>query len=500
MTTRRFFHSNFAFIALYLMLAMPISVYSMSRTPFQIFRDLWTTQITDSIEPNLFTDVPNDALKQLYPLLKKELKIKHDVDFDSINNVGGVLTCLLKEKYGKKSNVKNDFYSIQYSSRSEDFDAYVQKYPESKFISEAKTRLEFLKECELLQTAQTKKNRNAWETFVNYCNSHPLYEYEGCNAISIQHRAIATSISEWYALTDRSSGDPAIYQDYDNYLKKYGKDAVFSNEANDSLNHNKELYDWNLAKANNSIVSYTQYLEEHESGRHVWNAKKLLEELELWEKTKASNSYEDYCNYYAQYPEGQFSEEAVKFIKAHETVAWEKAKKANNLKAYEDFVEQYPSGFYASEAQNNISTLRLAPYLKKDPSFNSISSVGYYSQPGYSLVCLGNVDTYKTITISLNGPTGFSKGFAPGTWQWIRVKNGKYKILVQASSVENWWGTAQFENKLYADAWYTSTTINGIKLPFGNTDTDATNKMLKDIKEKAADEEEKTLKYLLDLE
>ena len=161
---------------------------------------------------------------------------------------------------------------------------------------------------------------------------------------------------------------------------------------------------------------------------------------------------------------------------------------------------QYPNGYYANEAQNKITEIRLAPYLKEAPSFNSISHVGFYSHPGFSLICLGNIDKNNKMTISLKGPTGFSKTLAPGKYEWVRVRNGSYKILVQASKTENWWGNATFENKMYAGAWSTYTnTLFGVQ-KVTNKDEEALQKMREDISAKAAEEEINTKKYILGIE
>ena len=126
--------------------------------------------------------------------------------------------------------------------------------------------------------------------------------------------------------------------------------------------------------------------------------------------------------------------------------------------------------------------------------------MGFYSHPGFSLICLGNIDKNNKMTISLKGPTGFSKTLAPGKYEWVRVRNGSYKILVQASKTENWWGNATFENKMYAGAWSTYTnTLFGVQ-KVTNKDEEALQKMREDISAKAAEEEINTKKYILGIE
>lgn len=195
------------------------------------------------------------------------------------------------------------------------------------------------------------------------------------------------------------------------------------------------------------IIPFSSY-----NSLQISKANEMIDELELWNKAVASERYEDYCNYYVDYPDGLFAEKAIEKIQQKETADWKAALTNNSIKAYEDFVKKYPIGYYASNVQSLITELRLAPFLNTPPSFNDITAFGPYPHPGYSLVCLGNVDKQNTIRISFTGPTGFTKSFKAGSFEWIRVKNGNYKILVQASDTENWWGKALFENRVYADA------------------------------------------------
>ena len=305
----------------------------------------------------------------------------------------------------------------------------------------------------------------------------------------------------WYALTDRSYGtDPSIYTDYSNYLDKYGECAVFTDAARDSLALNKDKFDWRAAKAGNDITSFKKYVEEHADGRFVWFAEDNIAQIELWQRCTETDNYVDYCTYYNLYPDGPHAFEVIEKLQDHEASDWKAAKKKHTLASYERFVAKHPNGYYTSEAQNKITEIRLAPYLKESPSFNSISLVGYCSRPGYSMLCLSNIDKNNRITISLKGPTGFSKALAPGKHEWIRVKNGNYKILVQASKTENWWGNAQFENRMYAGAWSTYTNaLFGIQ-KVTNKDEEALSRIKEEIQQKAAEEDANTRKYILGLQ
>ncbi len=440
-------------------------------SPFATISTLLQQQGVDNV--NLLTVVPYETYNLISPQLKKALKVKDYVSYKPNSTISDVLTSMLKEKYGKKSNEKNDFLSIQYSTSSSDFEKYLKKYPDSKFASEASARLNCFKENELRIAAIEEDTREAYETFANLCANNAVCDYEGCEGIGAKNRKVADAVSKWYALTDRSTGsNPSLFSEY---ISQYGDDSPFALEAADSLDLNQDRYDWKTATSKDTKAAYESYLANHEDGLYQKRAGLVLEELSLWEKAKESDKYEDYCAYYEEYPEGKYADETIKKLKQKEETAWQQAQKKNTLAAYEDFVNKFPKGYYSSDAQNKMSEIRLAPFLNQPASIGDLEYVGGYSQLGYSLIFLGNSDKSKTVTASLTGPTGFSKKIKPGNYEWVKVKNGKYKILLQGSNVENYWGECTFEDRMYAGVFstYTQTTdLIGAYLKSGSNSVD----------------------------
>ena len=474
-----------------------LSVMSKSVSPFEAFHILWQQNVSSSEEFSLITDVSAETLEKIVPQLKKELKVKNDVHFSYPSNVGNILTTLLKERYGSKSNAKNDFLAIQYSTNSVDFDNYLKKYPDSKYKDEALAKAACFKGCEMMIEAKINKTRKSYEAFTAYCAKEPSCNYEGCATICDKINAIANEIVKWYDIIDSSAEKGSlIYRDYESYIQTYGEEGMFANAAIDSLSINKERFDWNNASSENTIKAYENYMNLHHDGLYYWRASFLVDEMKLWEKAETSRKYEDYCAYYSEYTDGIYAEKAIEKIKQFETDAWNVAKRKNTLAAYEAFLKQFPNGYYASEAGNKVTELRIAPYLKEKPTFSDMSYRGDYSKPNYSLICLGNVDRDKNITISLTGPTGFSKTFKPGQYEWVKVKNGTYKVLVQASTIMNWWGTAYFETGVYAQAWYSyMRDIIGHKIS-ENKNMTYVQMFLKVVNDRAKEETDKTQLYL----
>lgn len=474
-----------------LLFIFSLSIMSKSVSPFEAFHILWQQNVSSNEEFSLITDVPAEIVEKVLPQLKKELKVKNDVCFTYPSNVGNILTTLLKDRYGNKSNAKNDFLAIQYSTNRADFDDYLKKYPDSKYKDEALARAACFKGYEMLSEIQNVKTRKSYEAFVTYCAEHPSCNYEGCATICDKTNAIANEIAEWYDIVDSSADKgSSIYRDYESYIQTYGEEGLFANAATDSLYINRDRFDWNNAFSENTIAAYENYMNLHHDGLYYRRASLLVDEMNLWENAEASGKYEDYCAYYSEYTDGMYAEKAIERIRQFETDAWNKAKHKNTLASYEEFLKQFPNGYYASEAGNKVTELRLAPYLKEKPSFSDMLLCGDYSKPGYSLIFLGNLDTNKTITISLTGYNGFSKTFRPGQYEWVKVKNGVYKVLVQATLTRSWWGTAHFETGVYAGIWYTSSFI------FGPIPQDYVKKFGDVINKKVSDERVKTQQYI----
>ncbi len=480
--------------------AFPHSKAKSGNTPFSIFKDLYEEQGNASEGFTLLTPISMESMEAMDEHLKKALKVKDEINIADQSTAGTILTLLLKAKYGKKQNEKNDFLSIQYSTSSADFSSYLAAYPESKYAEEASARQLCFEENEAWQQALESGTRTAYESFAQFCEGHSTCSYDGCENLSETNHKRAEAVRAWYALTDHSGSDPGIYSEYSSYLDKYGNLSVFTTEAHDSLALNKDKYDWKTAKSLNDLTAYREYLKEHGDGRFVWFAENTVAQMELWERCQETDNYLDYCTYFDLYPDGIYAFEAIEKMQDHESADWDTTKKKNTLAAYEQFVKRYPNGYFTNDAQNKITEIRLAPYLKEAPSFNSISLVGYCSHPGYSMICLSNIDKNNSITISFKGPTGFSKTFAPGKHTWVKVKNGNYKILVQASKTENWWGNATFENRMYAGAWSTYTNALFGTQKVTNKDEEALAHIKEEISQKAAEEDENTRKYILGLQ
>ncbi len=419
----------------------------------------------------LTTTLPDTMMQTVVPQLAKAMKVKGDIniDFSEEHNTSEVLTVLMKAKYAKKSNKKADFYKIQYSLKTSDFDEYIKKYPKSKFVAEAENRRKCAELWADWKTTMLKsfiyETQESLEDFARkyYYDATPEICFaEGYEPISRKYYEEAEAIGEWLTLLKseqatrgltHGSKDCDIYLDY---LGRYGIYSYFGDVASDSLEACFDNRAWLEAEEQATIEAFEDYVAYFPKGRHTRHAQNKIDDWQAWATAREKNSYSGYCEYFNEYPEGDSVALAISYMKQKEQEWWDNAQKKNTLAAYDDFIDRFPKGYYSNEAKNKAGEMRLEGVKNEKETINSLEELGIYSQFGYSLVGLVNIDKETSMTISLIGKTGEKVVLEHGESQWVRVKNGKYKILVQAAGHENWWGNVEFENKIYADGWYST--------------------------------------------
>ncbi len=449
-------------------------------TPFGIFSKVWKNVHKDDTPVTLLTRVPKDKLKLMAQQLKKDFNVKKDVIFDQpYYYVGEVITAYTQQLYGGKADPENAFRAIQYSPFVDVMNSYIEKYPESPHCAEIIARRACFAENDLWEEAHEKKTREAYEAFASACSNTPC-KYEGCEAISAANHKNAEAVREWYALVDSSEKKgPSVYKDFANYIKKYGEDSEFAEEARIQYVLYKDRYDWSVALKQNTNKAIQGYLQNHPDGQYVEFARNMLEEVELWDKAKATHSYDDYCAYYDRYPDGEHAAEAIKLLKQYEEETWKATKASKKLDAYENFIKEHPKGYYANEARNIIAKTKMEQNKNVKPSFTEFKRAGDYSHPGYSLIYFGNADNkQRVLTFSMTGPTGYSESIRADDLKWVRVKNGTYEVLIQGTKDEIIRGSVTVENGIYYKVLWTG----------NNQNKETTDKMLNVIVDKVEEE------------
>lgn len=477
--------SAILFLTCFLSMPAKASTNGGKIDPFQFFKSLYQAQSTEAADFTVLTPVDTAIVSSIKADFLKALKVKQVVDLSACENVGAVLTEILRTKYIKKNDKKSDFLKIQYSPRSSDFAEYLSNYPESDFIEEAKLKQACLKQNEDWLEA---KATNTWDKYGEFAQTYAsriLCNYDGYGVIAQQNFRRVEETVAWLALIN--SVQLPKSKDYEQLVETFGNDLYYISEVNDSLKTCYEREDWETALAANNIDAYKQYLDKHGDGLHAWKARNSIAEIEAWQKAVTTDDYMAYCDYFQGYSEGAHIDEAIAYLKAKEEPLWKEATTKNTIAAYDDFISRYPKGFYANEAGNRAGELRLKPHQKKAKSINDLMRYGMFSETGYSLILLGNIDTDRSFTISLIGPTGFSKKLYHGQYEWVKVKNGTYKVLVEGSrsNLESWWGTTDFYNSVYGECWSTSTKTKS------NVDVAAESKYDKALCDRMVEEGEK---------
>lgn len=77
-----------------------------------------------------------------------------------------------------------------------------------------------------------------------------------------------------------------------------------------------------------------------------------------WTDAKQQNSVESYTHYIEQYPFGIYSEQAEAAL---DEITWLSAVGDNTLQGYQQYLENYPDGFYAETARNKIENIAAEP-------------------------------------------------------------------------------------------------------------------------------------------
>lgn len=441
-------------------------------TPYEMLVALLNAGDYPTTDLSLETLLPYDVVEGVLPSLKKNMKIKDKVALPVLPvpaSVSEVLTAMMQAKYGSKSNKNKDFEKIRYSLNSADFEQYIAKYPKSKHIAEAEGRRKCAEQHEDWLKAKRAGSREMYEAYAwkyYYGGKKPLEAPEGYETLVTFDYQRARAIASWYDMLQseidtywltNGTIDCSIYTDY---LDECGKYTCFTDVVNDSLNRCIERTAWQEADKTKTIASYQSYVDEFPDGLHVRYAKAKLDDWKAWHSARKMDSYSGYCEYFNEYPEGDSVALAIPHMKQKEQEWWDNAQKKNTLAAYDDFIDRFPNGYYASDAKNLAGEMRLKGMRNQKETIKGLVEIGKYSQLGYSLIGLANLDKSITMTVSLIGKTGEKVVLKHGKSHWTKVKNGKYKILVEASRHESWWGNVEFENGIYIGDWYSVTKYN----------------------------------------
>ena len=286
-------------------------------TPYQTLLNLLKENNYETNDINLATVLTDSQFKSVVPQLVKAMDIKDEVHFPQGCNISVLLTKLMKAKYGDKSDKKTDFYKIQYSLDPEDFKEYVEKYPKSKFISEAEARQKCAKQWSELMYAKQKSflydTRKRLEDYANkyYYDAKPeICTAEGYEPLSKANYKQAEAIGEWLTLLKSEQATKWLTNGnidctvYSNYLDHYGNYSVFADEANDSVRCCNDRNAWQIASEQGTIEAYQVYVSDFPKGIHSRYAQRKVNDWSAWKTAREKDCYSGYLEYYKNYPNG----------------------------------------------------------------------------------------------------------------------------------------------------------------------------------------------------
>ena len=439
---------------------------------------------------NLKSELPTEKIDSLKPEILKAFKIKgkESISFGKNPTVSSVLIRLMVAKTKKMGKMKPDFAIRQYNVSMNKLREYEAQYPNSPYSEEIQARIRCLRQDSIWRTiGKTTRHLDRMREYAEEYREPLACDFDDLKTLVEQNNRNAQAINAWTDLADHPGADSVMLQKYEAYAETYDYFPVLAQLASDSMEVVSERMDWKRAVAENKYATYKKYVKDYSDGLHVREAKAKIADFEAWTKAALQDTYLGYAAYYRDYPNGEFADKAAEKLKEREEAFWQETKKKNTLAAYDAFTDRFPNGYYSSEAQNKAGEMRFSKYKDDTPTISGMKSLGSSSEAGYSYVCLGNIDNSSSMTISLMGPTGFSRTFKHGQMEWVKVKNGHYRVLVQASNVQNWWGNSEFESGVYGDAWYTSNSINGFA--FGsNKDEKAEERIIAAIRAKILQE------------
>jgi formylglycine-generating enzyme required for sulfatase activity len=281
---------------------------------------------------------------------------------------------------------KTFWLSIEKSTDSADFDAYLRKYPSGNYKAIAENRLKQLK-----QPLVPEKAVITTATLPSATPVVPAASTKNTattSPISVLTKSGDTEATFWVEV--KSSGAKEYYEAY---LEQYPK-GKFVRLAKDELKtiSDEEKRERARQESDRKAKLASDELERTVQLEREWQAQ-LKSEQEAWNAAKKENTVVGYADYLAKYPHGRFAKLATVATQkavaesaerertevqrreraASEAAArvenehWQKVLKANDSLTVQSYLTSYPSGLFVSEAR-----VKLAEVKKKESALYSL--------------------------------------------------------------------------------------------------------------------------------
>jgi hypothetical protein len=127
----------------------------------------------------------------------------------------------------------------------------------------------------------------------------------------------------------------------------------------DFLPATREEISWWWAEAHDHSYNYLRYLSDWPRGRHVAEARVLVEERTRAETRRAQIRQANAAA--AQVKAETETASSHDLQSRRENFFWKQACTANTIESYNDYLREFPQGIYAAQARGKIKALSPAP-------------------------------------------------------------------------------------------------------------------------------------------
>ena len=180
---------------------------------------------------------------------------------------------------------EQDWQTRAQSRQPEALQAFLEKYPDSRFADDARVRLESL-HWERIQDSQQA------DDLTQFIVAYPLSE-----KLAIVQARLETLAWE----KAQASGSD---QDFAEYLNAYPQGRFVA-----SAQQRRAQLAWEEIKESNQLDSFTAFVEQHPEGSLADAARIRIEQLR-WEATLSGGKQKDFEGYLREYPQGHFASAA----------------------------------------------------------------------------------------------------------------------------------------------------------------------------------------------
>jgi outer membrane protein assembly factor BamD (BamD/ComL family) len=244
---------------------------------------------------------------------------KQSVQTNTISVYENYLQKFSKSKYKpdveQRLNVLYDksAYNIAVGANTiSSYENYLTKFSDGQFVETVNGKLEGLKkEKEEMDNWTLTKNKNKIEDYEEFINSYPN---------SKRHYEARTKINELKELQSwQTAQSQNTIESYTAYINQYSTGKYATNAHAKIKQMEEEKYvlpEWNKAKTKNTYKAYFDFYEQYPNSSYSSLALEKMQEIEEndWAKAQKANTVAAYKKYLSNYPDGVYTDEAKEAI------------------------------------------------------------------------------------------------------------------------------------------------------------------------------------------